>query len=429
MGRRIRSNVRQYSTHGQLVGRARPSAWRTSGAPLDAIVVPASRPAANLDQAVTLARAARCRLVVFCSLEARPDDVRTLLAARGFNDAVVVDLRQGYRHELLDFNTTHALPEGFANPNGDLSTKRNLGLLLARMAGWKRIFFLDDDIRDLAPQDLLVTVSMLDRYRSAGLRVDDFPDNSVVCHARRKTGDSQDVFVTGSVLAVNCAEPFGFFPDIYNEDWLFFYEDARAGLLGSSGRQATQLRYDPFGNPQRATQQEFGDVLAEGLYGLLHTAPGLEGATLAYWQNFLAARRMLLHDIKERAGAMHAADREQLTLALDSAIACLDRIKPEMCREYVDAWQSDLDGWSKRLLDVPQLDSVEGALRGLGLEENSWVGTTCSPSSRPEDPESRFRLGQAFLPQVATLVPMLGMGLLQTRSDRGRPGRGRRQKV
>ena len=59
---------------------------------LDAIVVPASRPAENLDQAITLARAsctARCSCQ--CSHQVKPDDVNTLLSRRSFADAIVVN--------------------------------------------------------------------------------------------------------------------------------------------------------------------------------------------------------------------------------------------------------------------------------------------------------------------------------------------------
>ena len=137
------------------------------------------------------------------------------------------------------------------------------------MLGWRRIFFLDDDIQGYQLSDLQSTVSMLGSCPSAGMRVSSFPDNSAVCHAHRATGGLQDVFITGAALAVDCQQNTGFFPHIYNEDWLFFYEDASTGRLGSSGGKVTQLRYDPFADAQRAAWQEFGDVLAEGLYALL----------------------------------------------------------------------------------------------------------------------------------------------------------------
>ena len=167
--------------------------------------------------------------------------------------------------------------------------KRNIGLALARMLGWQRIFFLDDDIRDIAYPDLQRTVDMLGSFSAAGMWVTEFPDNSIVCHANRMTEGSQDVFVSGAALAVDCDSDIGFFPDIYNEDWFFFFDAASKGQLGNSYLKATQLVYYPFANAERAAWQEFGDVLAEGLYALLHLDMDVGQATSAYWAHFLEA--------------------------------------------------------------------------------------------------------------------------------------------
>ena len=76
----------------------------------------------------------------------------------------------------------------------------------------------------------------LDRHQVAGMIVKSYPDNSVVCHARRDAGLRQDVFLTGAVLGVHCNNlPLSFFPDIYNEDWVFFAPEAASRQLPSVG--------------------------------------------------------------------------------------------------------------------------------------------------------------------------------------------------
>jgi hypothetical protein len=334
-------------------------------------VVPASRPATNLEQAISLARAGACQLVVLCSRDARATEVEDLLTARGFGQATVVDMPDGYTHPLLDFSTSaltkNAVPESCTRPNGDLSVKRNLGLILARMLGWNRIFFIDDDIRDLESVDLHATMSMLTHYSSAGMRVTDFPDNSVVCHAHRQTGESQDIFVSGSVLAVNSAKPVGFFPEIYNEDWLFFYDDARTHQLKWSGRNATQLRYDPFCDPRRAEREEFGDVIAEGLYALLHERAQADEATDNYWRVFLGARWKFLNDIIERADSVTPEIRSKMVIAVQTAMLCLMQIQAGTCGQYVRTWRQDLQHWRARLEKVGLVSSMDAALRALDL--------------------------------------------------------------
>ena len=379
MVRRILLYTRQYETHRQFAGCPRSGGWRLGRADLDAIIVPASRTADNLKHAVALAQAARCWLVVLCSRETRATEVAQLFSDEEFTKGVAVDISADYRHPLLAFSSSdlaRAAKTVYVNPNGDLSTKRNLGLLLAKMLGWNRIFFMDDDVRGVTLADLRATVAMLDRYRSVGMRVTDYADNSVVCHAHRATGANQDVFVSGSVLAVNCQEPFGFFPEIYNEDWLFFYDDARARRLGWSGRNVTQLRYDPFENVGRAERQEFGDVLAEGLYALLHVGSGVTEATVGYWNKFLATRKTFLEQIIQRADLVAPEVVQNIVRAVQTAMLCLMQLQPQTFVDYINAWQDDLRVWAERLENVPRVGTMEEALAMLALGSAQRSGAT-----------------------------------------------------
>jgi hypothetical protein len=393
------ADVRQHETHRELVGRlARPSAAEVAGN-LDAIIVPASRPAVNLDHAVMLARAAGCFLVVICSHEARPDEVAEFLARRSFRKAIVIDLPPEYTHPLLKFATSEAgnKPAACGKYVTDLSSKRNIGLLLARMVGWERIFYLDDDIRDISHSGLSGTVSMLEKFNSAGMQVVEFPDNSIVCHAHRETGAFQDVFVTGSALAVHGTKATGFFPNVYNEDWLFFYRDAVLGKLGASGLPATQLVYDPFKEPIRAEWQEFGDVLAEGLYGLLHQGKGAEYATSEYWTEFLRERWNFLLAILDRADLAKSGMQDRILAAVREALKCSAAIEAGEYEHYVHLWQSDLRDWEQRVVGLPVGLSVEKALNELDL-----AASTGGPLFRTGT-SSRDRPGAVPFPHIPTL--------------------------
>ena len=202
------AGVRQQETHSALAGQTGPQDTSLPSLDLDAIIVPATRPAAHLDHAVTLARAADCWLLVLCSQQLHSTEATKFLAARSHPKAIVIDLPLSYSHELLYFpgllSLKNELPSACNLYVTDLSMKRNLGLVLARMLGWHRIFFLDDDIRDITHPDLQSTVNMLGSFSAAGLWVTDFPDNSIVCHANRMTDGAQDVFVSGAALAVDC---------------------------------------------------------------------------------------------------------------------------------------------------------------------------------------------------------------------------------
>lgn len=398
--------VKQHETHRALTGYTSSRDAPLPRLALDAIIVPASRPAEHLDHAVMLARAAGCWLLILCSRQLRSTDARRFLAARSFHNAIVVDLPPDYRHELLSFpglrSLRNQLPEACGFFTTDLSTKRNVGLILARMLEWQRVFFLDDDIRDIAPPDLQATVDMLGSFAAVGMRVTDFPDNSIVCHANRMTGGSQDVFVSGAALAVNCDAEIGYFPDIYNEDWLFLFDDLVGGKVGCSRVKATQLCYYPFANPRRAAWQEFGDVFAEGLYALLHLDRKLEHATGRYWASFLEARRDFLEKVNTASKHAHPEMRSDIRDAVAEAVKCLLTIKPDLCERYVELWRQDLDGWKRRTTSIRRM-SIEGALNEMRLSPSGPVNKAVGVPHRSAELRPEPGPGRVAFPRFDTL--------------------------
>jgi hypothetical protein len=174
---------------------------------------------------------------------------------------------------------------------------------------------------------------------------------------------------------VDCRQNIGFFPDIYNEDWLFFYDAASDGRLGSSRRNVTQLRYDPFADPKRAAWQEFGDVLAEGLYALLDHGMDWRYATDGYWLHFLDARRRFLEAILGRADTAEPDIREQLLLLVEMALKCSISIGPGLLERYVLLWQQDLRKWQQRIAKIRPMPSLDAALRTQGSNGRITAGS------------------------------------------------------
>ena len=403
----VSPEIRQYPTHSTLFGQSGPQDTPHVRLDLDAIIVPASRPASHLDHAVTLARFADCWLLILCSQGLRSAEVRQFLAARSFAKAIVIDMPPKYSHELLYFpallSIKDDLPQACGNYVTDLSMKRNVGLVLARMLQWRRIFFLDDDIRDINYPDLQNTVNMLGSFPAVGMWVTSFPDNSIVCHANRMTEGSQDVFVSGAALAVDCDADTGFFPDIYNEDWLFFFDDAAAGRLANSGLKATQLRYYPFANARRAAWQEFGDVLAEGLYALLHMDLGVQQATREYWTYFLEARRNFLEAINTRSRKAHPDIRADMLLSVQNALKCSLMIKPDLCERYIQLWRQDLADWKRRAAAIPRMPSIDSALQEMRLLPPTQRRSTERIRHRRDEVAEKITAGPVTIPRFDTL--------------------------
>ncbi|CAM3972009.1 hypothetical protein KIPE111705_34075 [Kibdelosporangium persicum] len=332
-------------------------------ATINAIIVPTARTLGYLRTAVDLAGAQGCVLVALCSKRASAEAAFRLAKSKG-TEVLAVDVPDLNARLLPGFRTS-ALLRGtrFHRPT-DTSMKRNLGLLLARVAGWERILFLDDDISVPKVGDLNDAAGLLDDYAGVGLSIDGFWDNSVVCHAFRDSGGAQDTFIGGGALAVGPKAYGSFFPNIYNEDWFFLLDDKGLRPSAMTGR-VIQAPYDPYRDGDRARSEEFGDTLAEGLFGLLGHGRDLTAATAGYWRDFLAKRRSFIDEVLEMAACapLPPAERSRMIEALKAARGRNRLIEPRFCVDYLDAWRADRRTWQRHVV------SVAGRYRRGGLQK------------------------------------------------------------
>ena len=122
---------------------------------------------------------------------------------------------------------------------------------------------------------------MLSDHSVSVLIPEKFEDNSVACHAHRLGGGYQGKFASAGGMGVRCDRAdLAFFPNIYNEDWFFFSEEAANHKITRVG-VSRQKKYNPYRDPQRAVKEEFGDLLAEGLYARLDFQQEIRGVNKA----------------------------------------------------------------------------------------------------------------------------------------------------
>ena len=345
-----------------------------------AVVVPAARPVQNLSTAADLASELGCVLVVLGSQSARSVEFRSLASEWPEVRWVAIDLPAGYHHGLLEFETS-TMAYATAGRVGDLSVKRNVGLLLARLVGWNSVLFLDDDINMLDPDEIRRGAAKLGQVAIAGLEVGEYPDNSVVCHANRLATGVQDVFVSGSALLVRCDRPVSFFPETYNEDWLFYFDrlaEQSVAIVGAAG----QLEYEPYGDPARARRQEFGDILAEGVVNLLHGRRDLETACgPEYWKQALDARHELVNGIVGKLAGRQSEECVAAQAALEAADHARAGLDAAMFADYVRSWRNDLASWTSRLSELEPAEDLDSALRVLGLDGSAVISEAAEPAA------------------------------------------------
>ena len=362
-------NPRQHQSHQALL--AHRDRADVSGAVMDAIIVPTARPAAYLRQAIAVAGERGAFLLVLSSKRSAISGV-VLEAKNAGVRALAIDTDLLNPGLVPEFATDEVLRFTRFRRQTDTSFKRNLALLIAVLAGWKRVLFLDDDIVLPEPADLGVAAGLLGEYPVVGLANAGMPDNSVVCHAIRDAGRNQDTFIGGGALAVGEAAFSSFFPNIYNEDWFFLLDGMKLRPSAITGT-AIQKPYDPYRNTRRARDEELGDTLAEGVFGLFDSGLGLAHADRAYWREFLVGRRRIIRDTIElvKASPIEAGQQARMVDSLRAAIGRSELISPDLCVRYLRAWQRDCVSWRQRVADLRREhhggSGIEDAVGALGI--------------------------------------------------------------
>jgi hypothetical protein len=348
---------------------------------VDAVVVPTNRPTDYLTDAVDLARSLRCPILLLCSGESKAASAEALFTTVA---GAAVTISSTPRHPMLELRTQRLLTSA-AEPYLDTGNKRNVALLLGRLMGWRRMLFMDDDIRALSGSAVLSAATAVAPrgMQVIGWRSVRFPDNSVACHALRSSGLYQDVFIGSGALLIALDGWLPFFPPIYNEDWLFWHDFAVRRELGLAG-EVRQLGFDPFDDPQRAQREEFGDVLAEGLYALLHQRRSvLVGCLPSYWEEVIDERRVMLAGTEQRLWELrerpstHTWDGYEIRRVLRSVAAsraALDACTPQDLAEFTSLWRFDLYRWNARLHHLPRFSRMTDALSWLGITDVHLAG-------------------------------------------------------
>lgn len=330
--------------------------------------MPAGRGAEHLRSAVELAAGLRVPIVLMCSHDSEPREAAEIADGVAGADCTVLDLREPVDVGLPTLLTAEFY-EAVVGSRDDLPFKRNLGLVLGRLAGWRTLLFLDDDI-DAKPARVRRAVGALEHHAAVGMPAVEFPDNSVVCHARRLAGGRQGVFVSGSALAVRVDRADSFFPETYNEDWLFLAPHLARGEVVAIGT-VRQEEFNPFRWRHRATAEEFGDVLGEGLIGTLHRGSLSSALSPAYWRRFLELRGRFIAETLHRCRESDDPRAAGAIPALTAAERQRARIAPDVLSDYVAAWNTDLWAWRGYLSQISPTDDLASALQRLDVPVES----------------------------------------------------------
>jgi hypothetical protein len=325
-----------------LIPKTDASVIQHSQADLDAIYVPFKNPCPHLDGLLHSLRS--CEVPVYL-LPSDHDFFGENVSALKNAHVLNVDDSDCLRffRNLLTSRHKHVL---HYCSEWDLPIKRSFALTDAIGRHYQKILFVDADIRISGENTLAIGSSCLENYSIAGCFVDNFIDTSVVGHLEREVGEDVYSFVSGSFVFIRPSETRGgFFPCIYNEDWLFMLPHVLAGSICSFG-SIKQVAFDPFKDTKTAAFQEFGEVIAEGLYSLVISNEYARRFEFQMWRDAVAERRELLVWLNDSlAKPQH---REIVSVAL----AVNEDISPEDCQQFVSDWEDDKVSWARYIDDL-----------------------------------------------------------------------------
>jgi hypothetical protein len=309
-----------------------PSEPVTAG--LDAIFIPTHRTTSVLDKQLAVYSRVASNVSVFVSKSA----AQCQFATTGENGQrwTVVNLAENSHWQDKFFSLKSSCnPSGRYSSEYDLPLKRSLALLHSRQQGFRYIGLIDDDIV-VSEAQVRTAAHLLRRGATlVGGYALSYPDVSVTDHIDRMiTGNASETLVGGNCLFVDVNAVTGFFPYIYNEDWLFVLNNFHEDRCYSIG-EVQHLPHTPWLDLPRVRFEQFGDLIIDVLLYQDSGKIAVPKIDANDWSYFITRRSEELEQL------LRSTSDPTLTRALREAITAVSGILPKHCISFLDNWTID----------------------------------------------------------------------------------------
>jgi hypothetical protein len=221
----------------------------------------------------------------------------------------------------------------------DLPLKRNLAILHSVKQRYQNVLILDDDITRLSPELLATGTIALDSVKLSGCLITGFPDTSVIGHIEMQLGEPYIPFLSGSCLFFRPHDIEGFFPLIYNEDWLFMVSACLSCSIASVG-EVNQISYDPFDDDLRIPNQEFGEIIAEGIFELLARDHYSLRHDMSFWSDYVAYRKSYVAELLTQADP-------GIKSLVQNSLRSIEQISASDCLKFIQQWEEDSETFNR----------------------------------------------------------------------------------
>jgi hypothetical protein len=224
----------------------------------------------------------------------------------------------------------------------NLGRARNAGLAVARLLGFERAVFVDDDI-DFESYDIAALLRATEETPFAGAIVSGKPDLSEVDRVFVETGGVVEDCVSGGFLAVRLEAVSHHFLNHYNEDliWLNLHRSSRPTALSG---QVSQIGAPLVGRGRcsAAQWQEFGEVLLLGVVEARREDSFSLLEEPRFWRDQLVKEGERLSGL---ASLCHAESEDGYVI--DAARIALAEIDPDGLAQTWVQYELDNDVWNR----------------------------------------------------------------------------------
>jgi hypothetical protein len=210
---------------------------------------------------------------------------------------------------------------------------------------------IDDDIIFNGAKRIFDVARAQSRFGIVGARTVGMPDDSVVGHIIRALGLQQDEFVSGQFVGIDISEVDFYFPNVYNEDWIFFlFQTTRTSLARIS--EVEQLVYDPFRNSARKSLfQEFGEIAVDGVFDAIVVKKDISLLrNEEFWIGVCKERTKLIEGL--RATVKSHPNRRVFERILKGLQRYYHSVHPEQFRLFFENYLDSLSEWHLFLKDL-----------------------------------------------------------------------------
>ena len=216
----------------------------------------------------------------------------------------------------------------------DLPAKRNFALIHSIQHGFKKILLIDDDIEGISKNIIIKGISSLESNDVSGCLVKYFPDTSVIGHIEQKYGEPYYPFLSGNFLFIKSDNIKSYFPLIYNEDWLFMIPYILKKKIPAIDL-IYQKEYNPYEDISRIKFQEFGEVIAEGLFELIYRQKYDDRYKERFWNEYLAYRKSYVTEL------LDISEKPYIPFIKES-LDLNGKIKPNQCINFIHDFEQDI---------------------------------------------------------------------------------------